>query len=110
MSLNAWQIKGATNKYDWWWHNMTGYENGDPKKPRSFFIEYFTINPGLDTENPVIGPIPRQTQKLRVELIPATQRNTVVTSLPTRVKWDGIWIFGKYKSIIRYITILFLPI
>ena len=44
--MNAWQIKDATNEYDWWWHNMTGYENGDPSKPRSFFMEYFTINPG----------------------------------------------------------------
>jgi len=34
--MNAWQIKDATDEYDWWWHNMTGYENGDPSKPRSF--------------------------------------------------------------------------
>ena len=48
--MNAWQIKDATDEYDWWWHNMTGFENGDPSKPRSFFMEYFTINPGIKSK------------------------------------------------------------
>ena len=54
--MNAWQIKDATDEYDWWWHNMTGFENGDPSKPRSFFMEYFTINPGIKSKKPIVGP------------------------------------------------------
>ena len=37
---------GRKNAYDWWWHSFTGYNKitGDPK---SFFIEYFVINPAI---------------------------------------------------------------
>lgn len=37
---------GRKNSYDWWWHSFTGYSKrtGEPK---SFFIEYFIINPSL---------------------------------------------------------------
>jgi hypothetical protein len=52
-------LKGPLSKngYDWWWHSFTGYnrETGDPK---TFFIEYFIINPALGKNEPVFGQLP----------------------------------------------------
>ncbi len=44
------------NGFDWWWHSFTGYseETGEPK---SFFIEYFVMNPGLGSDIPILGQL-----------------------------------------------------
>ncbi|MCR4940960.1 MAG: hypothetical protein K5930_12775 [Treponemataceae bacterium] len=42
------------NGYDWWWHSFTAYnkKNGEP---RTFFIEYFVINPAISPQAIVFG-------------------------------------------------------
>ena len=59
LSRNAYQLRGKLAKkgYDWWWHNFTAYhhETGEAK---SFFIEYFIINPALNEAKPVLGQLP----------------------------------------------------
>lgn len=42
------------NGYDWWWHNFTGkhYKTGEEK---SFYIEYFVINPKISPDEIVLG-------------------------------------------------------
>lgn len=49
---NSYQLNGKLkNKgYDWWWHSFTG-ENIKTGEKRSFFIEYFIINPGINDDN-----------------------------------------------------------
>lgn len=42
------------NGYDWWWHSFTG-KNPDTNEERSFFIEYYIINPGLEKDKPTFG-------------------------------------------------------
>ncbi len=42
------------NGYDWWWHSFTGYHE-ETGQARSFFIEYYIINPGLGSEQPIFG-------------------------------------------------------
>lgn len=48
--------KGRLHKkgYDWWWHSFTGYDEHTGEE-RSFFIEYYVINPGLCEETPTFG-------------------------------------------------------
>ena len=45
---DKYMLRGVLKKngYDWWWHSFTGYNknNGEPK---SFFIEYFIVNPAM---------------------------------------------------------------
>ena len=52
---NQWMLKGplARKGYDWWWHSFTAEdEKTGEKKP--FFVEFFTCNPGLAKDQPVI--------------------------------------------------------
>lgn len=62
-SKNGYKLTGrrAKNGYDWWWHSFTGYSE-KTGKPRSFFIEYYVINPGLSPEKPVFGQLPENKQ------------------------------------------------
>lgn len=62
---NAYMLEGslAKNGYDWWWHSFTATceETGIEK---SFFIEFFIVNPGLGGDTPEFGQIKRmQKQK-----------------------------------------------
>lgn len=52
-------LKGSLKKrgYDWWWHSFTGYHKKTGEK-KSFFIEYFIINPALGKELPTLGQLP----------------------------------------------------
>ena len=47
----------AKEGYDWWWHSFTG-RNVKTGEEKSFFIEFFTINPGLGGDEPVFGQLP----------------------------------------------------
>ena len=49
-------LKGSLKKkgYDWWWHSFTGYHK-TTGKPKSFFIEYFIMNPSKSLKSPVFG-------------------------------------------------------
>lgn len=40
--------------YDWWWHSFTG-ENAKTGEERTFFIEYFIINPRRGGSRPIYG-------------------------------------------------------
>ncbi len=56
LSRNSYMLNGPLKKkgYDWWWHSFTGY-NERTGEEKSFFIEYFTINPGLAKSEPVFS-------------------------------------------------------
>ena len=49
-------LKGPLKRkgYDWWWHSFTGYHKVTGK-PKSFFIEYFVMNPSKNLKSPVFG-------------------------------------------------------
>lgn len=49
-------LKGPLAKkgYDWWWHSFTAY-NKKTKLEKTFFIEYFTCNPKLAQNEPIIA-------------------------------------------------------
>ena len=53
---DKYMLRGVLKKngYDWWWHSFTGYNknNGEPK---SFFIEYFIVNPAISPQQIVFG-------------------------------------------------------
>lgn len=44
------------NGYDWWWHSFVGVERESGIK-KSFFIEYYIINPGVSRKEIVFGQI-----------------------------------------------------
>lgn len=64
LSRNAFMLKGKLAKegYDWWWHNFTGY-NAETGEEKAFFVEFFTINPGLGGEKPIFGQLPKNKAK-----------------------------------------------
>lgn len=53
---NRYMLKGVLKKngYDWWWHSFTGY-NKLTGEPKSFFIEYFIVNPALSPQTIIFG-------------------------------------------------------
>ncbi|WP_033167106.1 tocopherol cyclase family protein [Clostridium sp. KNHs205] len=57
---NLYMLKGplATQGYDWWWHNFTGYSRKTGEE-KSFFIEYYVCNPALSRNTPILGQLPR---------------------------------------------------
>lgn len=56
---NAYMLKGSLAKkgYMRWWHSFTGVQP-DTGQQRTFFIEYFVINPALGGEQPILGQHP----------------------------------------------------
>ena len=56
LSRNKYMLKGPLKRkgYDWWWHSFTGYHKVTGK-PKSFFIEYFVMNPSKNLKSPVFG-------------------------------------------------------
>lgn len=52
---NEWMLKGTLSKkgYDWWWHSFTG-TNERTGERKSFFIEFYTINPAYAKKEPMI--------------------------------------------------------
>lgn len=57
---NAYLLKGALGKrgYMRWWHSFTG-TNSKTGEVRTFFVEYFIINPALGKNIPILGQHPR---------------------------------------------------
>ena len=64
ITRNLFMLKGSLSKqgYDWWWHSLTAY-NKKTGEPRQFFIEYFTCNPELAENKPILGQIPENKNK-----------------------------------------------
>jgi len=56
LSRNKYMLKGFLKRkgYDWWWHSFTGYHKVTGKA-KSFFIEYFVVNPNKSQKTPVFG-------------------------------------------------------
>lgn len=48
--------------YDWWWHSFTGI-NLSTGEEKSFFVEFFTCNPGLGGFEPLLGQLPINKKK-----------------------------------------------
>lgn len=59
ITKNAYMLNGdlAKSGYDWWWHSFTGY-NKKTGKEKTFFIEYYLINPALGADKPILGQLP----------------------------------------------------
>lgn len=58
-SRDQFMLKGplAEKGYDWWWHSFTG-RNPYTQEERTFFVEFYTINPALGGKEPVYGQLP----------------------------------------------------
>jgi len=59
-SRNKFMLDGpfANKGYDWWWHSFTAInETTGEEKP--FFIEFFTCNPALGKDKPILGQLPQ---------------------------------------------------
>ena len=48
--------------YDWWWHSFTG-RDAETGEEKPFFVEFYTINPGLGKDEPVFGQLPENKEK-----------------------------------------------
>lgn len=55
---NAFMLDGmfADDGYDWWWHSFTGYHKVTGQE-KTFFVEFFTCNPELGGQEPVLGQL-----------------------------------------------------
>lgn len=53
---NFFMLKGtyARRGYDWWWHSFTGF-NKITGEEKTFFIEYYVVNPALYPNKVVLG-------------------------------------------------------
>ena len=58
ITRDACMLRGslAHHGYDWWWHNFTGISETTGQE-RTFFVEFFLINPGLSEDQPVFGQL-----------------------------------------------------
>lgn len=56
ITRNGWMLKGPLAKrgYDWWWHSFTA-ENKETGETKPFYVEFFTCNPALAKDEPVIA-------------------------------------------------------
>ena len=59
ISRDAFMLKGgfAQCGYDWWWHSLTGHDR-ETGTEKAFFIEFFTCNPELGGDEPILGQLP----------------------------------------------------
>ena len=55
INRDEWMLRGPLAKkgYDWWWHSMTA-ENAETGELKPFYVEFFTCNPALAEDDPVI--------------------------------------------------------
>lgn len=59
INRDQWMLSGRFRKkgYDWWWHSFTATDT-ETKEEVPFFVEFFTINPGLGGKAPILGQDP----------------------------------------------------
>ena len=59
LSRDAFMLTGSLAEcgYDWWWHSFTGHD-AETGEEKGFFIEFFTCNPALGGDEPVLGQLP----------------------------------------------------
>lgn len=60
---NSFMLTGSFRKqgYDWWWHSFTATDD-ETGAEKAFFVEFFTCNPDLGWEKPVLGQLPQNRQ------------------------------------------------
>ena len=51
------QSSSTKKGYTRWWHSFSGV-NAQTGNVRTFFVEFFLINPGLGSEHPILGQLP----------------------------------------------------
>ncbi len=58
ITRNAFMLTGplAHRGYDWWWHSFTA-QDAETGEDKPFFIEFFTCNPALAEDTPVLGQL-----------------------------------------------------
>lgn len=56
ISKNSYMLEGslARKGYDWWWHSFTGIDE-ETGEEKSFFVEFFIINPKKSINRPMFG-------------------------------------------------------
>lgn len=56
LNRNAYMLRGPLSKkgYMRWWHSFSGV-HADTGESRTFFVEFFVINPGLGGDQPILG-------------------------------------------------------
>ena len=59
LTRNAYMLRGSLAKkgYCRWWHSFSGVQP-DTGETRTFFVEFYVINPGLGSEQPILGQHP----------------------------------------------------
>ncbi len=59
LARNSYMLRGsfARRGYMRWWHSFVGV-NVETGKPRTFFVEFFMINPNLGSNHPILGQHP----------------------------------------------------
>ncbi len=86
--------------YDWWWHNFTGIDENTGEE-KTFFIEYFTVNPALGGKEPVLGQL--QENKLNGKkpsylMVKAGWWGKDKTQLHRFIGWDDVKLSANKKS------------
>ena len=59
ITRDAFMLHGplARKGYDWWWHSYTA-QDAVTGEDKAFFIEFFTCDPALAEDEPVLGQLP----------------------------------------------------
>ena len=59
ITRDAFMLHGplARKGYDWWWHSFTA-QDAVTGEDKAFFIEFFTCDPALAEDEPVLGQLP----------------------------------------------------
>ena len=59
LKRNSYMLRGSLAKkgYMRWWHSFSGV-HGETGETRTFFVEFFVINPGLGGDQPILGRHP----------------------------------------------------
>lgn len=59
LTRNAYMLRGSLAKkgYCRWWHSFSGVQP-DTGETRTFFVEFYIINPGLGGDQPILGQHP----------------------------------------------------
>ncbi len=64
ITRNEFMLTGSLAKcgYDWWWHSFTA-RHAVTGEEKPFFIEFFTCNPALGKDEPILGQLPENKAK-----------------------------------------------
>jgi len=94
ISRDAFMLKGqlAECGYDWWWHSFTGYGEDDGEE-KGFFIGFFTCNPALGGDEPVLGQLPengRNDRKPSYVMVKAGAWGENAVQLHRFFGWNGV--------------------